>query len=330
MQSLGTLTLGCAAAVIATLPHYEPRPVEFPKDAGYVTSDGAIAVIGYNDMQGILEAIDRLFIASHPGFKFSLVLKGTKTAAPALTRGSSAFAPMGAEFLDADLEAYRKAVGADPVMFRVAHDSVDPRALSSPIAVFVNKDNPLEMLTTAQVAGIFTRGQAAGDLANWGQVGLGEEWAGKPIHPIGLGADTALSILMRRHQFGGHPYAENLTVFHQSRDVVEGVGRDPIAIGFAALFRATPRVKILAIDRMDGSPPSRGSPEDIMAGKYAYDRHLLIYVRRPPGQPYDSFVHEYLRLVLSREGQAAIAADSLHYLPLNASEAAQELAKLEH
>jgi phosphate transport system substrate-binding protein len=55
----------------------------------------------------------------------------------------------------------------------------------------------------------------------------------------------------------------------------------------------------------------------------------LIYIRRIPGEPIDPFVKEYLRMVLSREGQQAIAAALPKYLPLNAHEINDELAKLE-
>ena len=66
----------------------------------------------------------------------------------------------------------------------------------------------------------------------------------------------------------------------------------------------------------------------MIAGDYAYDRFLYIYIRRTPGAPLDPFVREYLRLVLSREGQQAVAATPQAYLPLNPREAAAELAKL--
>jgi phosphate transport system substrate-binding protein len=130
------------------LPHFVPGPVVFPKGAPYLAPDGAITVVGYNDMRSMLEAIDRLFQASHPEFRFHLVPKGTKTAAPALCRGLSAFAPMGAEFTDGDLVSFRAVVGSDPVLFRVAHDSITPLALSSPQGIFVNRANPLDVLTT--------------------------------------------------------------------------------------------------------------------------------------------------------------------------------------
>jgi phosphate transport system substrate-binding protein len=64
--------------------------------------------------------------------------------------------------------------------------------------------------------------------------------------------------------------------------------------------------------------------ENIQAGRYPLDRHLLIYVR-PPVVPY---VREFLRFALSREGQEAVASSPQGYIPLSARDAAAELAKL--
>jgi ABC-type phosphate transport system substrate-binding protein len=58
-------------------------------------------------------------------------------------------------------------------------------------------------------------------------------------------------------------------------------------------------------------------------------RHLYFFVRKPPGQPVDPVAKEYLRLVLSQQGQQIVAADPEGYLPLNASETATELEKLQ-
>jgi phosphate transport system substrate-binding protein len=61
-----------------SLPAFTPQPVEFPHAAPYVTAAGAIAIVGYNDMQGIMTALDVRFAAAHPEFRFALTLKGTR------------------------------------------------------------------------------------------------------------------------------------------------------------------------------------------------------------------------------------------------------------
>src|ERR1700681_4560026 len=87
-----------AARVDPALPRYEPRRFEMPASASYVGADGAIVVVGYNDMRDILEALVPLFAAAHPDIRIRLELPGTRFAAAALARGESVFAPMGAEF----------------------------------------------------------------------------------------------------------------------------------------------------------------------------------------------------------------------------------------
>jgi phosphate transport system substrate-binding protein len=330
------LFLGLEAAVALAqvddpgLPAYVPRPTAPPKNALYLQRDRSIAIVGYNDMNKALANLNAIFVQSHPGFKFHLQLKGSATAAPALTLGVSAFAPTGAEFSAMELESYKSFVEADPVPIRVAHCSVDPRALSAPVGIFVNIRNPIEKLTTAQAARIFTTGSPEGNLTHWGQLGLQGEWATRPIHPCGIAEEAAagLAAFMLK-KMGGHPFMPAYDAFPQSAQVVQRVGEDLTAIGFASANIATPGTKVLAIGGKEGGYFSSVSASDVVSGKYPYDRYLLIYIRRVPGEHIDPFVKEYLRLVLSREGQQAIAAALPKYLPLNIREIEVELAKLE-
>jgi phosphate transport system substrate-binding protein len=294
-------------AAASVLPAYGSQAVSAPRGVRFVTADGAIAVVGYNDMAEMLEALDARFAALHPGLRFALALKGTRTAPPALARGESAFAPMGAEFSPTELADYRGATGGEPRMFRVAHCSLDPAALSGPLAVIVHRDNPLASLTLAEVAEIFS-GRAT-----------------RGLHPCGLASDTALGLFMRQHTMAGGEFGEGFRGFRQSRDVVQAVAADPQVIGFTAAMRTLPGVKVLALASGPGQPPVALTEETIRAGRYPLDRYLLIYTR----QPLEPLVREYLSFVLSREGQEVIGRGTLGYLPLNAAELAAERAKLD-
>src|ERR1700682_747893 len=85
-----------AASVDPALPLYEPRPFELP--------DGAIVVVGYNDMQDMMRSLTARLSAAHPGARFALARRGTRFAPEALAAGASAFAPMGAPFTPPQLE----------------------------------------------------------------------------------------------------------------------------------------------------------------------------------------------------------------------------------
>ena len=111
-------------------------------------------------------------------------------------------------------------------------------------------------------------------------------------------------------------------------DVIQRVKEDPAAIGIAALNGSLDGVKLVAL-RNDTGSPSRGSAADIAAGRYPLDRFVYIYLRVGKGIPIDAFGKEYVRMVLSDEGQRAIAGEAAGYIPLNTDELAEERARLD-
>jgi phosphate transport system substrate-binding protein len=309
-----------AATVDPALPHYEPRAVEVSRDASYVSPEGAVVVVGYNDMREILEPLAARFSATHPGARFALDLRGTRFAPAALAAGASAFAPMGAELTPAQLARYREKTGADPIGFRVAHASLDPRALSGPLAILVHRDNPLRSITLEQAARVF-----AGEAVRWGDLGLEGEWAARPIKAYGMNPDTALAYAFQDAAMGARAFGAQVMGVPQSAEVAQKVGAEPLAIGFAAAMRATPEARVLPIAARAGDPPVAPTEESIAAGRYPLDRHLLVFASRP----INPIAREFLRLLLSREGQEAIAASPQGYLPLSAEDAARERSRLE-
>ena len=294
--------------------------------APYLTASGAISIVGYNDMREMLEALDKLFDREHPDARFALNLKGTRTAPAALAAGRSLLAPMGAEFSPAELAAYRREVGSDPVVFRIANDSIDPKARSAPLVIFVPAANPLPRLTFTQLEQIFATPDSK---LRWGELGLMGDFADRPVHPYGLAANTALGRFMRQRALAGHDFDERFIGLPESADVVREVANDPLGIGFAAMNRATHSVRIVPLSRRQGERPSRGTREDLIAGRYPLDRYLLIYVRIPPGGSLDPLTRDYLSIALSPEGQRVIASGHLGYLPLSDAEAAAQRAKLD-
>ena len=63
------------------------------------------------------------------------------------------------------------------------------------------------------------------------------------------------------------------------------------------------------------------------SGKYPLSRFLYLYVNKAPGKPLDPLVKEFLKLILSKEGQEVVVKDG--YLPLSAGLVKEELAKIE-
>ena len=299
--------VGLGATVDPALPRYEARTVERPTHASYLRPDGAISVVGYNDMAEMLHALGARFETLHPGFRFAWDLPGTKAAPAALATGKSAFAPMGAPLTPPQLADYEAVAHASPLAIRIAHASLSAKALSGPLAIFVHRANPLASLTLDELSAIFSGADRA-----------------RGLRPCGVEAEAALGLFFRERVLRGQKFSAEFAGVAQSAEVVRRVGEDVGAIGFAAACRATPAVKMLALAERAGEAPVAVTDANVAAGGYPLDRHLLICVR----SPLEPWLREWLRFVLSRDGQEIIAAGTLGYLPLNAGDAAAELAKL--
>lgn len=323
--------------VDSALPAYEPQAYTLPKGAGYLTPDGAVRIVGAQGMDVAFANLNALFARTHPGAKFALELHGAATAIGGLYTGVSAFGPNVRAFWSSEISAFRMTFGYEPVAIKVAHGAFATLSKANPIAIFVNARNPIDRLTTEQVARIFTAGGGRGDLTSWGQVGAKGEWARRRIHPIGpsptSGNVQGVAIFMKQERFGDFPYAAQYEEALSTEAVLKRVAEETSAIGFASFDGFKGRdyagLKILAIAAEENGYYSRASQEDVITQKYPYTRDIYIYVNRAPTAPLDPFVREYLRMVLSREGQQAMISQEGGFLPLSAKEAVIERAKLD-
>ncbi len=70
------------------------------------------------------------------------------------------------------------------------------------------------------------------------------------------------------------------------------------------------------------------SQETVQARKYPLARAVFLFIDRPAKQPIEPKLKEFLRFLLSEEGQAAITAQG-GYLPLTTDLVQQERGKIE-
>ncbi len=303
---------------------------------GYVLPDGSNQVVCFSDLQGITQRLTQLYTQAHPETRFTLRPANDLAALQCLVYDSSAFAPVATDALGGAAVAYGAIIKAEPFLVRIAHASLSPGARISPIAVIANRSNPIESISADQVARAFTETMRKATLTHWGQLGVDGALANEDIHPYSLPWSDHLPseepefpdfVFMRK--LGGGPPVASLTMAETHAQVVARVAADPQGLGLVALNRVTPEVKVLGLVANAWAVPSTGSREDVVAGRYAFDRYIYVFVRRVPGQPFDPLVKEYLRIALSPAGQDAIAKDPTGYLPLNAVEVGEECAKLQ-
>jgi phosphate transport system substrate-binding protein len=308
------------AAVDPALPRYQPENVSTAAAIDSSPAAAATTLFGYNDMRELLEPLAERFAATHAGLRVAIHLPGTRFAPAALAAGQAALAPMGAEMTPDQRRAYRAATGDDPIEFRVAHASIDPRALSGPLGIFVHADNPITSVTFDQLSRALTR-----RAMRWGDLGVSGPWALRLIHVYGVQRGSPLAYAMQDAVGADAAFGTAMTGLPQSAEVVAHVAADPLGLGYAAAMHSAPGARMVPVARDAGQEALLPTASTISEGRYPLDRFLLVYARRP----LSPFAREFLRLMLSSEGQEAVAQTPQRYLPLSAAEAAVERAKLD-
>jgi phosphate transport system substrate-binding protein len=259
-------------------------------------------------------------------------------------------------------KAFERQFGYAPLEIKFGSGSYDDPAGTTPGLMFiVNKNNPLAGLSLEQIDGIYGAQRTGGwvdakwstavargaekDIRTWGQLGLTGEFANQPIHVYGF--DVTLSNwsdLMEREAFQGGTKWNPALIAAPRADIgtkakgktrdqltLEAVEKDPYAIGF--MFQRVINanhgdVRVLPLARRAGDAFVAPSAETFFNGTYPMRNGAYIYVNRVPGQPLNAREKEFVKFVLSREGQQIVANTRL-FVPLSADQIKAELAKLD-
>jgi phosphate transport system substrate-binding protein len=281
---------------------------------------GNINSVGSDTMNNLMTLWGETFSKNYPNVKIQVEGKGSSTAPPALIAGTSQFGPMSRAMKASEIDDFEKKYGYQPTQIRTSYDA---------LAVWINKDNPVDKLTLSQVDGIFskTRKRGGKTINTWGQVGLSGDWASRPISLYGRNSASGTYGFFKEHTLLNGDYRDTVKEQPGSASVVQGVTEDRYGIGYSGVGYRTSGVKAAQLADKDGGAFYDGSYENVISGKYPLSRFLYIYVNKAPGKPLDPLVKEFLKLVLSKEGQEVVIKDG--YLPLTGEIVKQELAKLE-
>ncbi|HVR71693.1 MAG TPA: PstS family phosphate ABC transporter substrate-binding protein [Vicinamibacteria bacterium] len=300
-----------AVAVDAALPDYQPT-------SGI---SGNLGSVGSDTMNNLMTLWGETFSRSYPNVRLQVEGKGSSTAPPALIEGTAQFGPMSRPMKPSEIDAFERKHGYKPTEIRTSFDA---------LAVFVSRDNPIEKMTIPQVDAAFskTRRQGAGkDVGNWGALGLGGDWASRPISLYGRNSASGTYGFFKEHVLKNGDFKDTVKEQPGSASVVQGVTSDRYGLGYSGIGYRTSGVKLVPLAEKEGGPVSGGSYEDVVDGTYPLARYLYLYVNKAPGKPLDPLAREFLRLVLSRQGQEVVVKDG--YLPLTSAIAAQERGKVE-
>jgi phosphate transport system substrate-binding protein len=307
-----------AAPALAQQTQVDPALSAYQKTSGV---SGNVNSVGSDTMNNMMTLWAESFLKMYPNVKVQVEGKGSSTAPAALIAGTSQFGPMSRAMRGTEIDQFEAKYGYKPTQLRTAYDA---------LAVYVNKDNPIDKLTLAQVDAAFSKTRRRGykqNVTTWGQLGLTGDWANRPISLYGRNSASGTYGFFKEHTLGNGDYKDAVKEQPGSASVVQGVTEDRFGMGYSGIGYKTSGVKAVPLAEKDTDPFSSGSYDDVKSGKYPLNRFLYIYINKAPGKPLDPLVKEFCKLMFSKEGQEVVVKDG--YLPLPAEIAKQELAKLE-
>jgi phosphate transport system substrate-binding protein len=239
------------------------------------------------------------FAPLHPAAVFNAQGIGSSAGLAALRRGETDIVPLSRPLTAAEEDSFRTAVGHPPLQFVVAMDA---------LGIYVNKRNPIEQITFAQLDAIYSRAPRRGarTAEQWSDLGVTEPFGKNLIVRFGLDSMHSIYSLVREAVLLGEDYRFDVHFDRVPRGLIQSVGVEEGGIALASIIFATERTRLVPLAGEDGAghPPTY---EEVASGHYPLARPIYIVVSRPPEGPMTPLVREFLRFVVSRRGQQIAA-----------------------
>ncbi len=288
------------------LPDYQKVDAELSGDLNAVGSD---------TMFNLMNLWGERFRKWYPGVHIQEEGKGSSTAPPALIQGAAQLGPMSRTMKSKEVDDFVKKFGYEPTRVRTCLDA---------LAVFVNKDNPIQGLNLQQVDAIFGKLRKRGlskDITRWGDLGLTGRWAQAPISLFGRNSASGTYGFFKEHVFRKGDYKDTVKEQPGSAAVVQGVTVDPYAIGYSGIGYRTSGVRAVPLAEDSSGKFFEADLTNVATGDYPLGRFLNLYINKRPGRPLDPVLREFLSFILSRQGQKIVVKAG--YLPIPAKVVAQ-------
>ena len=319
MQKTAIAALGlCLSGVALAQAKVDEGLSVYEKTSGV---SGNISSVGSDTLANLMTLWAEEFKRLYPNVNVQIQAAGSSTAPPALTEGTSNLGPMSRLMKDKEVEAFEKRHGYKPTPVPVAIDA---------LAVFVHKDNPLEGLSLQQVDAIFSSTRTCGgaeDVTNWGQLGLEGAWDSRGIQLYGRNSVSGTYGYFKQYALCKGDFKNTVNEQPGSASVVQSISSSLNGIGYSGIGYTTSSVRAVPLAKTPGKPFVAVTAENAVHGSYPRSRFLYVYVNKVPGQPLDPITLEFLKMILSRQGQEVVVKDG--YVPVPAVVADREIAKLQ-
>jgi phosphate transport system substrate-binding protein len=226
---------------------------------------------------------------------------GTGTGFAAFQNNTTDICNASREIKKEEAEKVKAATGKDPVEHLVAYDA---------LAVYTHPSNPIQEISVQELTEIWAEGGAT---TTWEQVN--PAITGK-IVLVGRANSSGTYDYFREHICGKTPekkqreFRAGVSELGGSSEVVETVGKTPLAIGYSGMGYKTPGVNWLKISPKKGEPAIEPGTEVARNKTYPIARGLYLYTAGAP----DGEIAAFIEWIKGPDGQKIVAKEG--FVPL--------------
>lgn len=299
-----------AVSVDKSIPEYKPA-------SGI---SGNLSSVGSDTLANLMTLWAESFKRLYPNINIQIQAAGSSTAPPALTEATSTLGPMSRKMKDREIAAFEDRYGYKPLAIPVAIDA---------LAVYVNKDNPLKGLNISDVDAIFSSTLKCGakkGIKKWGELNLAGNWKNRDIQLFGRNSVSGTYGYFKKKALCKGDYKNSVNEQPGSASVVQAVSSSINSIGYSGIGYKTSGVRAVPLSRKNTGKFIEATPENAVSGKYPLSRFLYVYLNKHPNKPLAPLEKEFIKLVLSQQGQQVVIKDG--YIPLPAKVVEKYLSKL--
>jgi len=270
---------------------------------------GNLSSVGSDTLANLMTLWAEEFKRNYPNVNIQIQAAGSSTAPPALIEGTSNIGPMSRMMKDKELAAFETKYGYKPTAVPVAIDA---------LAVFVNKDNPVEGLKIADVDAIFSATRKCGgeaDIVNWVQVGVAGALGQRDMQIYGRNSVSGTYGYFKSKALCKGDFKNSVNEQPGSASVVQSVATSLNGIGYSGIGYKTSSVRAVPLSKKGGAF-IEATPDNATNGTYPLARFLYVYVNKAPNKNLSPLEREFVKLVMSKVGQEVVVKDGYIPLPL--------------
>ena len=266
----------------------------FLMPAVFVRADDILQIKGSDTLINLVQRLAEVYMDEYSDDYIAITGGGSGTGIAALMNNKCDIANASRLMKAKEIDRTQSA-GIDPRRIVIAMDG---------LSVIVNKRNPIDKLTVAEIGSIFK-----GDVTNWKEVGGPD----MPITLYGRQSNSGTFVFFMEAVLKGD-YSQKMNRMNGNAQIVEAIKQDVSAIGYVGVGYVKNETGLTVLNvalRKGGDYASPLSESDVKSGKYPITRPLNQYVNGTPAGK----VKDFINFELSVEGQKIVEEEGFFVIP---------------